>query len=530
MRASRGRGQKRVRTTFISAIVALAAVSVAAGCGALLGFGDYSVDPNGDGGGAEASTNDGGGDGPSDDGGCIDPKGFGGRGCYRCAPMTNDQLLSACTKSAFETFDNTMRITGFDPSKPKPTLPEGGPAYEAFDAGSPTVVDPGEAGAPDPCPIDPGAGGRPNAVFVLGATGFPLDVVQRAIGTRATIFFFEKGSCEGSESIISSSNKLSAGSKVTYYDENTGESKSCTLLEDHPADLGTSSLFAETCKTPLPSDVQDLLGPVNAIGFTAPATSNERIISAEAAYRVYGVVPSGVTPWDSEEFIFRRRPSSGNQTTIALTLGIENAAMRGRDSNGSSNMLKAMQRSSSPQKTIGLSSSEILDVNRASMKWLAYEHFGQPVGFYPDSEATTFDRRNVRDGHYFIWIPLHVYARIRSGEIAGAPGQPVVEGTRDAKAVKTLAQLMTSRIAAPNPSVDLFSALGKLGNVPQCAMRVTRTKEGAQLTPFKPSLSCECAFEAAVPNGIAPADCTRCTDSSKCTDPARPSCSFGFCE
>jgi hypothetical protein len=280
----------------------------------------------------------------------------------------------------------------------------------------------------------------------------------------------------------------------------------------------------------LPPDVQDLLGPVNPVGFAAPATSNERVISGEAAYRVYGFVPSGVAPWDDEEYIFRRRPSSGNQTTIALTIGVPNEAMRGRDSNGSSNMLKALQRSTMPQKTIGISSSEILDINRAAMKWLAYQHFDQPVGFYPDSSATTFDRRNVRDGHYFIWIPLHVYVRVAQGEIVGAPGQPLGAGTRDAAAVKKLAQVMTSRIIPPNPAVDLFSALGHLGNVPQCAMRVTRTKEGAPLTPFKPSLSCACAYEAAVPNGSPPADCVRCKDNTECKDPNRATCSFGFCE
>src|SRR4051794_26213390 len=44
---------------------------------------------------------------------CIDPTGFGGKGCFRCAPTTNAELLSACTMSHFETFDNAARITGF---------------------------------------------------------------------------------------------------------------------------------------------------------------------------------------------------------------------------------------------------------------------------------------------------------------------------------------------------------------------------------------------------------------------------------
>jgi hypothetical protein len=77
-------------------------------------------------------------------------------------------------------------------------------------------------------------------------------------------------------------------------------------------------------------------------------------------------------------------------------------------------------------------------------------------------------------------------------------------------------------------SVDLFGALKKIGNVPQCAMKVTRAKEGAPLTPFKPSTRCDCAFEATSPGTTLP-ECKACSDSSSC--PAeRPTCSFGYCE
>jgi len=492
------------------------------GCSALLGFGDYEV-VGGDGGEALEASSDAGFDGATEEAGCIDTLGFNGRGCFRCPPTNNEELLSACTSAAFETFDNVTRIPGFDPAKRRPPLVDAGPPLPAFDAGTSTPTDAG-GGTVDPCPVAT----RPNPVFVLGATGFPLDVVQRAMGTKATMFYAEKGSCEGIDAIVTPGAQIiTAGTKVAYFDATSGTRTECTVEEDHPVDVGTSALFAETCKLSLPPDVQDLLGPVNPVGFAVPATSDERVISAEAAYRVYGFVPSGVAPWDLEELVFRRRPSSGNQTTVALTLGLPNEAMRGRDSNGSSNMLRALQSSPQPKKTIGISSSEIVDVNRSAMKWLAYQHFAQPAGFYPDSSPTTFDRRNVRDGHYFVWIPLHVYARVSAGEIVGAPGQAV---TRDADAVKSLALVMTSRAAAPNPSVDLFGALGRLGNVPQCAMRVTRKKEGAPLEPFKPALACDCAFEAAVPNGAPPPSCKRCTDASACTDPARPSCNFGYCE
>src|SRR3954471_23815754 len=44
-------------------------------------------------------------DASADDAGCWDDAGFGGLGCYRCTPTTNDQLLNACTKHAFVPFD-----------------------------------------------------------------------------------------------------------------------------------------------------------------------------------------------------------------------------------------------------------------------------------------------------------------------------------------------------------------------------------------------------------------------------------------
>jgi hypothetical protein len=101
------------------------------------------------------------------------------------------------------------------------------------------------------------------------------------------------------------------------------------------------------------------------------------------------------------------------------------------------------------------------------------------------------------------------------------------KASRDA-AVKLLTLVMASRQEAPVRSVDLFGALKKIGNVPQCAMHVTRAKDGAPLEPFKPSASCGCAFEAASP-GTTGAECTRCTDASACPS-THPRCTFGFCE
>jgi hypothetical protein len=372
--------------------------------------------------------------------------------------------------------------------------------------------------------------------MVLGSTGFPMVAIAKAMGASATIFYLEKSSCDGVASMAVNDPKL-AGAVVQY--DATGTSTPCTLADVHPTDIAVSSLFAESCGgqsgladlVTLPAGVEDLLGPVNPVMFAVPATSHERVISGEAAYRVYGFA-SGVEPWTDETMIFRRRPSSGNQQTVARTLGIPFDALRGRDSNGSSNMLLALLSSPSPDRTIGISSSDIVDPNHDVMKALAYQHYGQPVGFYPDADPASLDRKNVRDGHYFMWIPLHLLVRTNAGDPVAAPNARLdPDGSRKAArdaSVKRLAYVMTSREAAPVPSVDLFGAMKRTGDVPQCAMHVKRAKEGAPLEPSTPAASCDCAFEAAWP-GTTPADCTSCRDASACPSD-RPSCNFGFCE
>ncbi|MBS2012990.1 MAG: hypothetical protein JST00_08895 [Deltaproteobacteria bacterium] len=467
---------------------------------------------------------------------CLDPRGFGGRGCWRCDATTSEQLLNACTTSHFETFDNGLRIAGFVPGAPRPPA-SAGPSLPPFEGGSSGEPDP-NAPPPPACPLATKA----NPVMVHGATGFPMETIAKAMGTHATIFFQEKGSCEGVASVVLGQ-RMSG--EVVYYDTD-GTKNRCVLAEEHPVDIGLSALFASTCKNQaglaepltLPADIADFQGPVSPVMFAVPATSKERAISADAAYRVFGLgSDSRVAPWTDESFVFRRRASSGNQQTVALTLGLDPSALRGRDSNGSSNMLQALLTSSAPAKTIGISSSEIVDTNRDVMKALAYRHDGQPVAFYPDSEPGSFDRRNVRDGHYFMWMPLHVLVRTAAGEPI-APVNATLEAlgdggtakaTRDA-AVKRLVYVMTSRQQAPVPSVDLFGALKRIGTVPQCAMKVKRAMEGAPLEPFTPSAGCGCAFEAASPGAAGP-DCTPCKTSNDCAgEVTRTTCSFGYCE
>ena len=49
---------------------------------------------------------------------------------------------------------------------------------------------------------------------------------------------------------------------------------------------------------------------------------------------------------------------------------------------------------------------------------LAYQNTGQRCGYYPDRDANSNEKQNVRDGHYAIWGPMHFLTRIDSNGIA----------------------------------------------------------------------------------------------------------------
>lgn len=497
---------------------------ISLGCNAILGLSDFSVA------GDAAAFGDGGVDARADDGGCVDPNGFNGKGCWRCEPTTSEQLLSACTTAQFAAFDNTARIPGFDPADPKP-------AIDGLDAGaadSGSIVPPvlgNDAGAPE-CTFNEVPNGNP--VLIVGATGYPFDVVARAMAGQATLYFREVSSCAAIDAIVSGNTKFAG--PVKYFVPSDGTTKDCYVTTERAADLAPSSLFPETCKVNLPNDVSDFLGPANPVVFVAPrigSTPNQEAISGEAAYRVYGFggAQHPVEPWLDERFIFRRTASSGNQNIMAQTLGIPADRFKGTDSGGSSKMKTVVESSPEPTKTIGISSSEIVDTQagRGSLKTMAYQHFGQPVAFYPDANPTAYDKFNIRDGHYYIWVSLHVYARTTiGGDIIGAQTNNGLGG-RDANAVKNLVLAMTNRKEYPTPTADVFSAQKIAGLVPQCAMRVTRDKEGGPLRPFKPNLGCECAFDLANPSGAGRPECKPCTDNTACSSD-RPRCSFGYCE
>jgi hypothetical protein len=467
---------------------------------------------------------------------CWDDAGFGGLGCYRCTPTTNDQLLNACTKHAFLPFDNAARIAGFDETNPRPTLPPidsgidaatDSPPSDVGDGGSDAA--PSDGGPPGP-PACPALSSLENPVVFVGSTGLLLQPTIDALG-HISIISEIVGSCDGVNALQPGGPQASG--TVTLLRSGLPP-LDCTLDKPYDADLGAGGLFWDSCNPaiPQPPDLADLLGAVNPIGFIAPAGSGQHVISAEAAYKVYGFgAASGVDPWIDESVLFRRNATSANQNLTALAIGLPVDRFLGIDTAGGGKMITLVSSTETAKldRTLGFSSSDQTDKSRLIVKVLAYRHEGQRVGFHWDSEAGANDRRAVRDGHYFIWAPIHVFGQLAGGDIMGR--NPELEPLRPKELVRDLALYLTVRKPLPR-GIDIIAALkdptGGSSAIPYCAMSVTRRKDSGPLEPYTPPRSCGCAFEAAPP-GVTPPECKPCNLDSECPS-TRPVCSFGFCE
>jgi hypothetical protein len=137
------------------------------------------------------------------------------------------------------------------------------------------------------------------------------------------------------------------------------------------------------------------------------------------------------------------------------------------------------------------------------VKFLAYRHYRQRYAYWPDSRESRFDKRNVRDGHYPIWGPLHFIAN------AGPIQNP--------NAARVLGYFNGN---SPLPQgVNLIDLEIAAHTVPMCAMRVQRQRELGDISVYRPSVPCGCYFEAQTDRETS---CRTCTTNADCNTSTEP--------
>ncbi|MET0795539.1 MAG: hypothetical protein ABW061_28730 [Polyangiaceae bacterium] len=362
-----------------------------------------------------------------------------------------------------------------------------------------------------------------NPIYVTGSSAakpFLAEISKLLVNQSppVNIVYTAQGSCAGIDAVLNGSPVLDSAAAPPSYWDSVDTEQHCELPSDGvTADLGISDVFASSCvdlPNGLPRTVGDFLGPVQTMTFVVPKASKQQSISAEAAYYVYGFgEDSGAVPWTDPSFIFQRSVDSGTQSMIAAAIGVPIARWLGVPTATSGDMLQRVANSSDPEATIGILSSSEAQDDLAALNVLAYQHFDQACGYYPDSLPTANDKRNVRDGHYALWGPLHLFAPIAS------------DGYARNAAVRSIIGYVSGTKTVPS-GVDMIYLQAQRHFVPQCAMQVTRSDEVGALQSFAPSKACGCYYDQ-LTTGQTP--CTPCTVASDCALPT-PACNYGYCE
>jgi hypothetical protein len=362
----------------------------------------------------------------------------------------------------------------------------------------------------------------PNPIYMqVGDTQLNLmKRLGRALRDNAskpiTLVFLTSGSCTNIAAIYTPV-AIKAATSLQYVPSMAEDpawtpasaTRTCTLAADVVPDIANSVLFNSACtSSPPPATVNLTQGPAQGYVMAVPIASSQTAITFEEAYFVFGFGAAGlIAPWIDEAQMYIRTITKGTLLAWAANISVPAAKWKGMMLDGSPAVVTGV--ANGPPSAIGILGAEVYDANRATMKALAYRAKGQYAAYYPDSSASSHDKKNIRDGHYTVWSPT-IWMDTVDG--TGAPVKP------DARYV---IDLIAGKTVTPAQSFGMIDIIAAVGLVPDCAMGVNRSFEGGPLSLYRPAQSCTCKYESLVD---VPS-CATCTTS--CTTGV---CRNGFCE
>ncbi|MBM6700576.1 hypothetical protein H7U32_09860, partial [Bifidobacterium pullorum subsp. saeculare] len=159
----------------------------------------------------------------------------------------------------------------------------------------------------------------------------------------ATLVFTTSGSCANIDLMYNHNPATGIAGTMQYVpsvaeDATWNPATSPTLICTPPAgtfpDIGNSALFNEACPTGAagpPVTVHNTKGPVQGYVLAVPEASNERAITYEEAYFVFGFGATAgmIAPWTDPTQIFIRTVTKSTLVAWSFQLGIPAAKMKG---------------------------------------------------------------------------------------------------------------------------------------------------------------------------------------------------------
>lgn len=368
----------------------------------------------------------------------------------------------------------------------------------------------------------------PNGVLGIGA-GAAVPFIKAiamelaAAGDDITPIFSDPGSCPSFNALLSSTPLDKTG---RYWDA-SGKEYTCNYPSGgtRTVDWATSPQAVDTCQgLTVPPTIGVHYGPNGGFSMIVPTSSTAQAITADALYYIFGFGPGSghdVEPWTNPATIGKRSNAVAMGMVLARASGIpESRPFYGTDVmsfQGAINFVSETPAAvAAPDAALSICSLEFVEAgsNRQKVRSLAFQAKGQKVAYLPDSSETATDKKNLREGRYFLWGPHSFLGRI----------DPVTKAFTDPK-VARLIGYFTGEIPLPGKKPYLDVAI-ESGVIPQCAMHVTRKSDLGPLEPFEHSTPCDCYFDSKRGGSNA---CTTCTANTDCAG-AAPVCRHGFCE
>ena len=334
-----------------------------------------------------------------------------------------------------------------------------------------------------------------------------------------TIVWSDPGACFAMAALVGpAGTPQNITGTARYWDADGTEHQCIHSGAGVPADFGYMAAQPEACQgysDGLPATIGNFVGPVTGWQFITHPDSNQSSISAEAAFLAYGFGDdSQAAPWTQEAFLFRRNSTSAALLAISAATTLPPDRFLGLDVVTNAAMITNVAGSTNANAALGFVSVEFAQANRATVKALAYQHFGQNCGYWADSTQTGFDKANLRNGRYWPWTNHRFFAPINSG--SGA-----IVNASTARFVAAI-----TGVAPPTPSVPNLEIIVADGTVPDCAMQVSRTEDYGALSSYAPPAPCNCIFDF---YAVGETTCEECDNSDDCPN-ATDECRNGYCE
>jgi hypothetical protein len=366
----------------------------------------------------------------------------------------------------------------------------------------------------------------PNPIYLAGSSAFEPILGQLAVQIQAkqgvSIIYSAIASCNGVSAIAPPPDLPTlqplTGTAHYYTPDPTDSTKivtnSCNLAGNTMANIGVSDASFESCQNNArPANLGEWFGPEQAMLIVAPERNiSVTALSSQQAAAIWGCGSYGQF---TDVGIQQRSSTSGTQILVARNIGVPESAFKGTSNSSSTILVNALLAVADPQMAIGFVANDVYETKRSVLNAIAFRGIGQKKAYYADSDSVADDLLNVREGRYMIQGPLHFYATTTNGVASPANA--------------TVLDWLTGK--APIDTADPGSyvrTVATLGDVPQCAMKVRIDKDGGKFSPYKPDVSCNCAFLKAKNVRIAGGNCPVCKSSADCNGGL--SCQLGYCE